>query len=271
MLTPFALPQTNTRLTCEVFLRITSCKWTQRGVRVCKPTLQHNMQTDMQNMSETIAEDVKFRCELHAEWFWELRKWHVCKANFGTKYFFWAANFLMKDAPISPNFLNFYLAGPRRSRKIPPIFTAKFPSKNIKFTDELQKCRDKLLMYLVLSAPNRAVWLRLRFVIRIANRKSLHIWDSVNHLRKAHCFDVLYKELALRFKRRFEPRFKSQIARFEKLRFELRETAIWGKFLRFGLRDFKSFAICDLWSGALRPCPSRVVFCVSSSFKVALH
>ena len=27
---------------------------------------------------------------------------------------------------------------------------------------------------------------------------------------------------------------------------------IWGKFLRFGLRDFKSLAICDLWFGALR-------------------
>ena len=50
-----------------------------------------------------------------------------------------------------------------------------------------------------LSAPNRAIWLRLRFVIRIANRKSLAIWDSVNLLRKAHCSDLWYKKLALRF------------------------------------------------------------------------
>ena len=38
-----------------------------------------------------------------------------------------------------------------------------------------------------------------------------------------------------------------------KVRFELPERAIWGKFLRFGLRDFESLAICDLWFGALRP------------------
>ena len=31
-----------------------------------------------------------------------------------------------------------------------------------------------------------------------------------------------------------------------KVRFELPETAIRGKFLRFGLRDFKALAICDL-------------------------
>ena len=31
-----------------------------------------------------------------------------------------------------------------------------------------------------------------------------------------------------------------------KVRFELPKTAIRGKFLRFGLRDFKSLAICDL-------------------------
>ena len=37
-----------------------------------------------------------------------------------------------------------------------------------------------------------------------------------------------------------------------KVRFEPLETPIWGKFLRFGLRDFKSLAICDLWFGALR-------------------
>ena len=50
-----------------------------------------------------------------------------------------------------------------------------------------------------LSAPNRAIWLRLRFVIRIANRKSLVIWDSVNLLRKAQCSDLLYRNSALRF------------------------------------------------------------------------
>ena len=52
-----------------------------------------------------------------------------------------------------------------------------------------------------LSAPNRAIWLRLRLrlVIRIANRKSLAIWDDAILLRKAHCSDLLYKKLALRF------------------------------------------------------------------------
>ena len=50
-----------------------------------------------------------------------------------------------------------------------------------------------------------------------------------------------------------EQRLKSQIARFFFF-----ESAIWasrdsdlGEFLRFGLRDFKSLAICDLWFGAL--------------------
>ena len=51
----------------------------------------------------------------------------------------------------------------------------------------------------VLSAPNRAIWLRSRFVIRIANRKSLAIWNTVNLLRKAHCSDYLYRKTALRF------------------------------------------------------------------------
>ena len=67
------------------------------------------------------------------------------------------------------------------------------------------------------SVPNRGIW--LRFVIRIAYRKSLAIWDSVKLLRKAHCSDLLYKKLALRFEWRFGERFKSQIMRFE--------SAIW--------------------------------------------
>ena len=50
-----------------------------------------------------------------------------------------------------------------------------------------------------LSAPNCAIWLQLRFVIRIANRKSLAICDSVNLIREAHCSDLLQKKLALRF------------------------------------------------------------------------
>ena len=54
--------------------------------------------------------------------------------------------------------------------------------------------------YQGLSAPNRAIWLRLRFVIRIANRKSLAIWGNVILLRKAHSSDyLLYEKLALRF------------------------------------------------------------------------
>ena len=34
-------------------------------------------------------------------------------------------------------------------------------------------------------------------------------------------------------------------SRGSKVRFERPETAIWGQLLRFGLRDFKSLAICD--------------------------
>ena len=50
-----------------------------------------------------------------------------------------------------------------------------------------------------LSAPNRAIWLRLRFMIQIANRKSLAIWNTVNLLRQAHCSDCLCRKTALRF------------------------------------------------------------------------
>ena len=41
-------------------------------------------------------------------------------------------------------------------------------------------------------------------------------------------------------------KFSNHKSRDLKVRFELLETAIWGKCLRFGLRDFKSPAICDL-------------------------
>ena len=37
-----------------------------------------------------------------------------------------------------------------------------------------------------------------------------------------------------------------------KVRFEPPETAIWGNYLRFGLRDYKSLAICDLQGGPVR-------------------
>ena len=47
--------------------------------------------------------------------------------------------------------------------------------------------------------PRLVSLLRMRFVIRMANRKSLAIGDSVTHLRKALCTDLLYKKLALRF------------------------------------------------------------------------
>ena len=77
--------------------------------------------------------------------------------------------------------------------------------------------------------------MRLRFAIRIANRKSLAIWNQ---------------GLGAAILLRFEKGSKSQIARFD-LRFEAFLTAIWGIFLRFGLRDLKSLAIRDLWFGAL--------------------
>ena len=51
----------------------------------------------------------------------------------------------------------------------------------------------------IFSGVIGAIWLRLRFVIRIANRKSLAIWNTVNLLRKAHCSDYLYRKTALRF------------------------------------------------------------------------
>ena len=54
-------------------------------------------------------------------------------------------------------------------------------------------------LLLGLSAPNRAIWLRLWFVIRIANRKSLGIWNTVDLPRKAHCSDYLCRKAALRF------------------------------------------------------------------------
>ena len=65
-----------------------------------------------------------------------------------------------------------------------------------------------------LSAPIHSIWLKLRFVTWIANRKSLAIWDRVSPLRKAHWTDFLYTRLALRFEWRFEQGCKSEITRF---------------------------------------------------------
>ena len=72
----------------------------------------------------------------------------------------------------------------------------------------------------------------------------------MNLLRKVHCPDLLYRKSALRFYSDLN-RGSNHKSRDLNVRFELLETAIWGKFLRFGLRDFKSLAICDLLFGAL--------------------
>ena len=59
------------------------------------------------------------------------------------------------------------------------------------------------------------------------------------------------KGLALRFCCDLK-RGSNHKSRDLKVRFEPRFAAICGKFLRFGLRDLKSLAICDLRFGALR-------------------
>ena len=115
----------------------------------------------------------------------------------------------------------------KNSPKIPAVFQCKIPrqtrKKNSQFLLESRQSNESdfsqailgLLprmpmcleppsrqeppgVYRRLSAPNRAIWLRLRFVIRIANRKSLAIWDSVNHLRKALCCNSMNRRSALR-------------------------------------------------------------------------
>ena len=95
---------------------------------------------------------------------------------------------------------------------------------------------------------------RLWFVIRIVNRK-------------AQCTDLLYRKMHCDCRGDFN-RGSNHKSRDLKVRFELFETATWGNFLWFGLRDLKSLAICDLWFGALstaaifsllvnRPCRPR--------------
>ena len=110
--------------------------------------------------------------------------------------------------------------------------------------DSLPATRQKIISKL--SAPNRAIWLRLRFVIPIANRRSLAIWNTVNLLSLTCCTGNRRSGSNGNLNRG-----SNHKSRDLKVRFELPETAIWGKFLRFGLRDFKSLAICDLWFGAL--------------------
>ena len=74
----------------------------------------------------------------------------------------------------------------------PPIFVCvKAPLPFV------SQCASTFFYTWVLSAPNRAIWLRLRFVIQSANRKSLAIWDCVNLIRKAHCSDVLYEKIGI--------------------------------------------------------------------------
>ena len=116
----------------------------------------------------------------------------------------------------------------------------------------------------LLSAPNRAIWLRLRFVIRIANCKSLAIWNTVNLLRKAHCSDYLCRKTALRFYRRFEQRLKPQIARFESAIWAARDSDLGEISCDLGsaISNHQRFAICDLEhlaSNFLRPHPTPAV------------
>ena len=71
-------------------------------------------------------------------------------------------------------------------------------------------------------------------------------------LRKGHCSDYYCTRNSHCDSNGDSNRGSNHKSRDLKVRFELPKTAIWRKFLRFGLRDFKSLAICDLWLGALR-------------------
>ena len=58
------------------------------------------------------------------------------QSEFCTKDFFWATNFLTKNAPkFPPKFLSLYSVGQKNSRQIP----AKFPTKFLKFPCEKKK------------------------------------------------------------------------------------------------------------------------------------
>ena len=69
-----------------------------------------------------------------------LLRWHGCRVNFARKIFFWATNFLTKNAPkFPPTFLSLYSVGQKRSRKIP----AKIPTKFPKFPCEKSKKKSQ--------------------------------------------------------------------------------------------------------------------------------
>ena len=97
------------------------------------------------------------------------------------------------------------------------------------------------------SGENRVICLRLRFVIRIADRKSpVSTTLEKKHSVVTQCTGNQHCDSNGDLNRGSNHR-----SRDLKVRFELPEAAIWGDFLRFGLLDLKSLAICNLWCGAL--------------------
>ena len=62
---------------------------------------------------------------------------------------------------------------------------------------------------------------------------NLVIWHSVNHLEKIQCTDFLYRKLASRFHRRFEQKFKPELAPFRSA-IEPHLITIWWVFLWLG-------------------------------------
>ena len=101
-----------------------------------------------------------------------------------------------------------------------------------------------------LCAPNRAISLRLR-VIRVANCTSLAIWDSMWSIsEKLNILWFLVQEIGMAILAAIW--ISNRGSNRDSDLFAL--TAIWGKLWQFGLRDFKSLAICDLSGKVKRPC-----------------
>ena len=80
-----------------------------------------------------------------------------------------------------------------------------------------------------LSAPNGAIWLRLRFVIRIANRKPLAILRQCKPSQENPMFWLVVQEFGIAILTAIWTGGSNHKSRDLKVRFELSKTAIWGK------------------------------------------
>ena len=99
-----------------------------------------------------------------------------------------------------------------------PLCWSRWLPEKGEATGDRQKC-DPVKSGTKCSKYNDAM--AIAIMIQIANCNSRAIWNSLNDLIKAHCSDLLDRNRP--------------------------KTAIWGKCLRFELRDFKSLAsACDL-------------------------